>query len=302
MTVFSVQQVASGAYSHTIWHYDNDGHNNLALFVDGFPDNLFNIQVNDAGLGNITNPLLNDDIPHLIGFASNASSAEIYMDATNVLTVPGQPQLPGYGAMMIGMDADGSEAQDGGNQLKGNVGEVIMFSKKLTALDQQKVGSYLALKYGISLRSNYIASDGSTSMWTDNSDGYDQDIFGIGRDDASGLNQKVSKSVSDGTVLTVSLDADFTSADNDAGRTTEHTNDLQFLTIANNGAALAPQLTEVDAASGFNVRLAREWKVDATGNFTQNISLKFEGSDDEWTLYKDNDGDFFIGCYCFGYA
>ena len=299
MTVFSVQQVDSGKYSHTIWHYDNDGHNNLALFVDGAPNNKFNIQVNDVVLGTITNPLLNDDIPHLIGFASNASSAEIYMDAAKVLTVSGQPQLPGSGAMMIGMDADGSEAQDGGNQLKGNVGEVIMFNKKLSASDQQKVGSYLALKYGISLSSNYIASDGTTSMWTNESDGYNQDVFGIGRDDASGLNQKISKSVSAGTVLTVALDADFISANNDVERT-GHTNNLQFLTIANNGAALAPQFTEVDQASGFNVRLAREWKVDATDNFTQNISLKFEGSDDEWTLYKDSDGDFSSGATALG--
>nr|WP_320022526.1 MBG domain-containing protein [uncultured Draconibacterium sp.] len=299
MTVFSVQQVDSGKYSHTIWHYDNDGHNNLALFVDGAPDNKFNIQVNDVVLGTITNPLLNDDIPHLIGFASNASSAEIYMDAAKALTVSGQPQLPGSGAMMIGMDADGSEAQDGGNQLKGNVGEVIFFNKKLSASDQQKVGSYLALKYGISLSRNYIASDGTASMWTNDSDGYNQDVFGIGRDDASGLNQKISKSVSAGTVLTVALDADFISANNDVERT-GHTNNLQFLTIANNGAALAPQFTEVDQASGFNVRLAREWKVDATDNFTQNISLKFEGSDDEWTLYKDSDGDFSSGATALG--
>ena len=303
VTVFSVQKVASGAHSHCVWHYDDKGVNNLAVFIDGrttdHPDR-FNITVNKNSLGDLTNPVLNDDTPHLLGFASNASSAEVYVDTGYVQTSEGQSPLPGSGAMMIGLDADEAEAQDGDNHLKGNVGEVIMFNKKLSTLDQQKVGSYLALKYGISLTGNYIASDGTTSMWADDSDGYDQNIFGIGRDDASGLNQKVSKSVSAGTVLTVALDADFTSANNDTERTTEHVNDLQFLTIANNGEAVTPQFSEVDEASGFNVRLAREWKVDATGNFTQNISLKFEGSDDEWTLYKDNDGDFSSGATALG--
>lgn len=300
MSVFSVQQVASGVYSHTVWHYNNDGYNDLAFFIDGSTTgNEFNITVNYSSLGNLTTPVLTDDIPHLVGFTSNASSAQIYVDAATVLNVGGRSQLAANGALMIGLDADGAEAQDGDNHLKGNIGEVIMFRKKLSDLDRQKVESYLALKYGISLNSNYVASDGTTSIWTDDSDGYNKDIFGIGRDNASGLNQKVSKSANAGTILTVALDADFTSANNDASRTTEHNNDLQFLTVANNGAALTPQFTEVNATSGFNVRLAREWKVDAS-NFTQNISLRFEGLDDEWTLYKDNDGDFSSGVTALG--
>nr|WP_321357917.1 MBG domain-containing protein [uncultured Draconibacterium sp.] len=299
VTVFSVQQVASGAHSHCVWHYDDKGFNDLAVFIDGDPTNQFNITVNRNSLGNIADPVLNDDTPHLLGFASNNSSAEIYVDAFKVQTSGGQTQLPGPGAMMIGLDADNAEAQDGGNLLNGNVGEVIMFNKKLSAPDQQKVGSYLALKYGISLSSNYIASDGTTSMWADDSDGYDQNIFGIGRDDASGLNQKVSKSVSAGTVLTVALDADFISANNDTERATEHANDMQFLTIADNGAALTPQTLEVDMQLGFNLRLAREWKVDAT-NFTQSVNMKFEGYNDEWTLFKDEDGDFSSGAIAIG--
>ncbi|MDM8159582.1 C-type lectin domain-containing protein, partial [Labilibaculum sp. K2S] len=299
MSVFSVQQVASGTYSHTVWHYDNDGDNDLAFFINGGTDYKFNITVNNASLGDLTVPVLNDDVSHLVGFTSNASSSEIYADAVDILNVGGQSQLPANGALMIGLDADNAEAQDGGNHLKGNIGEVVMFRKKLSDLDRQKVESYLSLKYGITLPGNYVASDGTTKMWTDDGDGYAQDIFGIGRDDASGLNQKVSKSVNAGSILTMSLDADFTTANNDAGRTTEHTYDLQFMTVANNGAALTTQTTELAVASGFNVRLAREWKVDAT-NFAQNISMKFEGYDETWSIIATTDGDFSTGVITIG--
>ena len=303
MTVFSVQQLVPGAYSHCVWHYNNNGSNDLALFIDGGTDNKFNVTVNNATLGNLTTPVLNDDISHLVGFTSNASSSEIYVDAANVLTTTGQSQLPANGALMIGLDADGAEAQDGGNHLKGNIGEVLMYRQKMSDTDRQKVQSYLALKYGITLdqtsATDYLASDGTNKMWTNDNDGYATDIFGIGRDDASGLNQKVSKSVNDGSILTVALDANFTLANNDASRTTEHTNDKQFLVIANNGAALTTQETELDATTGFNIRLAREWKVDAT-NFTQNISMKFEGYDETWSLIATADGNFSSGVTTIG--
>ncbi|WP_461637022.1 MBG domain-containing protein [Labilibaculum euxinus] len=172
--------------------------------------------------------------------------------------------------------------------------EYIIYASDLSATEIKEVESYLALKYGITLNqttaTNYLASDG-TVIWSANDNaGYTTDIFGIGRDDASGLNQKVSKSVNAGSILTIALNEDFNSANNDAGRTT-HANDLQFLTVANNGAVLTPQVTELDATTGFNIRLAREWKVDAT-NFAQNISMKFEGYDEDWSIIATSDGDF----------
>ena len=52
--------------------------------------------------------------------------------------------------------------------------------------------SYLAIKYGITLSDNYLASDG-TSFWNINGT-YSEDIAGIGRDDCAELHQKQSKS------------------------------------------------------------------------------------------------------------
>jgi len=131
-------------------------------------------------------------------------------------------------------------------------------------------------------------------MWADDNDGYDSDIFGIGRDDNSGLDQRISKSVNTNSILTIALDADFTTANTGASRSTTHTNDRQFLTLANNGSPISTQSTEIDGTT-YNVRIAREWKVDRTTNFNQAINMKFEGFDETWTLIKDSDDDFTSG-------
>ena len=201
--------------------------------------------------------------------------------------------------MRIGADI----AVETGEFWTGNIAEVVVYTANVSASDQQKIDSYLALKYGISLdqtdATDYLASDGTAIWEAANNTGYTTDIFGIGCDDASGLNQKVSKSANDGSILTLALDADFTSANNDASRTTEHASDLQFLMVADNGAALTTQTTELEAASGFNVRLAREWKVDAT-NFAQNVSMKFNGYDENWSLIATANGDFSSGVTVIG--
>ncbi|WP_461631437.1 MBG domain-containing protein [Labilibaculum euxinus] len=211
----------------------------------------------------------------------------LYLDGTFETQTSTFNSLAGSNDGYLGF---GANPQDFSAASTTDIAEYIIYAADLSDTEVKEVESYLALKYGISKTDDYLASDGST-IWsaTDNT-GYDNDIFGIGRDDASGLNQKVSKSVNDGSILTVALDADFTLANNDAGRTT-HANDLQFLTVANNGAVLTPQVTELDATTGFNIRLAREWKVDAT-NFAQNISMKFEGYDEDWSIIATSDGDF----------
>jgi gliding motility-associated-like protein len=292
-TVFSVHLVAPG-YDNTVWHYGADGDNDLALFINGGNPRRFTFQVNNSTVVDVRDPYLDDNIPHMVGFAANATSTETYVDAFEVDSSGGQSQLPGNGAIMLGLDADGAEAQDGNNHLNGIIGEVLIYSQKLSNSDRQKVQSYLALKYGLSLDQtvvfNYVDSNG-TPFWTNDNDGYYHDVFGIGRDDASGLNQKVASSANTGSIITIALDNNFTDDNQAESRTTLHSNDKQFFMVANNGAALTTQTTELDPTSGLNVRLAREWKVDAT-NFTQNISLKFEGYDESWSLIATADGNF----------
>ena len=86
---------------------------------------------------------------------------------------------------------------------QGTIQEIIILkanSSHLTASDMQKLQSYLAIKYGITLSAgagDYVASDG-TVVWdrtTTLNNGFQNNLFGIGRDDNSGLNQVQSSSI-----------------------------------------------------------------------------------------------------------
>ncbi|MEQ6119680.1 invasin domain 3-containing protein, partial [Reichenbachiella sp. MALMAid0571] len=179
----------------------------------------------------------------------------------------------------------------GGGSTYGQSGwgqEIIEYSVVLSQTDRQKINSYLAIKYGSTLSHNYLASD-ATPVWTLGG-GYDNDIFGIARDDNSGLDQRVSKSILSDAVVTIALDNDFISANNDAGRSTTHTSDMQFLVIGNNGGTLTNQSSELDLLE-YQVRLVREWRVDNTGSVGA-VNLKFDGFNEDWYLVTTTDGDF----------
>ena len=189
--------------------------------------------------------------------------------------------------------------------LNADVQEFIIIGD-LNVTQRQQVESYLAIKYGVTLdqsivstndgTGDYVLSDGTVVYDAHNGteiNTFNNDIFGIGKDDDSGLEQRISKSVNNNTILTVSTDTNFT-AEN-----TTHTNvsaDLSFITFANNsGVALAEQISELPNGHIANTGINREWQVQRT-NFNQDIHLKFEGYDANWHLYKKAaDGDFSTG-------
>jgi hypothetical protein len=83
----------------------------------------------------------------------------------------------------------------------GTIQEILMLSKPgnaaMPVADIKKIQSYLAVKYGITLllqsaSDNYVNSS-NASVWNYDSN-YNSSIFGLGRDDASGLYQKQSQS------------------------------------------------------------------------------------------------------------
>ena len=62
---------------------------------------------------------------------------------------------------------------------------------------------------------------------------FNNDIAGIGQDDASGLDQKISKSVNTGALITIATTNNFTDANTSTGRTS--LGDGNFLTWSHNG-------------------------------------------------------------------
>jgi len=182
----------------------------------------------------------------------------------------------------------------------GNIAEAIVYNAgHATGTEKQQIESYLALKYGITLdqatATAYLASDGTSKMWGESVNAaYNKDIFGIGRDDDQALDQRVSKSVNSGSVMTVALDDDFVSANTSATRTTTFANDLEFVTLANNGSPTTTQVTEIAGndsnGTPFGARISREWQVQNPAALT-GMNVKFDGFAG-FELIQSTDSDF----------
>ncbi|MEC3875654.1 beta strand repeat-containing protein, partial [Chryseobacterium salviniae] len=198
-------------------------------------------------------------------------------------------------AFAIGARSDGAA-----NFFTGDIPEVIAYGGKSTASELIRIESYLAIKYGITKTGDYQNSSSAVIWDATANTGYNNNIAGIMRDNASALHQKVSRSVNSGTILTIATNADFASA-NSAGTRTNITNDLSSLVIGDDNGTVTRVTTNL--ASGFNTRITRIWRVQAT-NYTQAVSLQFNGLDTSnftWNLvYKAADANFTAGSTTLG--
>lgn len=151
---------------------------------------------------------------------------------------------------------------DGG--INGYFAEIIVFDASLSNTERQRVESYLAIKYGITLTStiNYVRSDGTTIYpSTGSHSGYVNDIAGIGEDDDSGLDHDNSKSQNANSVVRV-----YNPDELDNGN---------FLVWgSNNGSLTIPNTTDVDGTT-IKRRLSRVWRVAETGN-VGNFTIEFD--------------------------
>lgn len=157
-----------------------------------------------------------------------------------------------------------------GNEYVGNISEVIGYTSRLGDVDRQKVESYISIKYGITYMNdantngrNYLNSSGTTIWDTTTNANYNNNIFAIGRDDVSALNQKQSKSVNTGVQPIFSLGSTFA---NNATNPSVFTANNSFLFAGSNTGA-ARFFTPITAPVGINVnnRFSRAWKVQETG-------------------------------------
>ncbi|MBF0577151.1 hypothetical protein [Dysgonomonas sp. GY617] len=84
------------------------------------------------------------------------------------------------------------------NEFDGNIEELIILSAPLgtniDATELQKINTYLAVKYGLTISGDFILKDNSIIWEKGRYGNYDGDVFGVGRDDASSIYQKQSRS------------------------------------------------------------------------------------------------------------
>jgi hypothetical protein len=142
----------------------------------------------------------------------------------------------------------------------GNIGEVIAYQRDLTEPEKQRVRSYVAIKYGLTLPHNYIASNATTIFWdiTANT-GYNNNIAGIARDDHGSLNQRQSHSINAGRQVLISTPG----LANSNATNASLLSDQQFLLWGDNNLAKAPTVA-IAGVSGVNYRFASIWKVQNT--------------------------------------
>jgi hypothetical protein len=156
----------------------------------------------------------------------------------------------------------------------GYINEIIIYNRVLTTLEKDQIHTYLAVKYG-------LAASASNHLYY-NESGFNNDIFGIGKDFASqGLNVTTSNSVSADDIMEV--------------RTPSSLDDGDYLVFGNNNGAntFAPH-----AGSNclYSSKLSRTWKCNRV-NDPGTVSLRFDMtgitgfSSDKLALVIDTDGD-----------
>src|SRR5690606_26035988 len=150
----------------------------------------------------------------------------------------------------------------------GHLGETIIYGAgSLTETERRRVDSYLAIKYGITLgrvESNpYLASD-ETIIWDGSiATAYNNNIFGVAKDDIGLFEQKVSRSVNTaGSMLAVATTDNFTLPNADASRT-GFTNDKTYFLLGDNNTTATP-LVNLTVAGNDGQRIQRIWLAQRT--------------------------------------
>ncbi|WP_409515154.1 beta strand repeat-containing protein, partial [Chryseobacterium sp.] len=151
------------------------------------------------------------------------------------------------------------------NFVSGKIPEAIMYSRGLSASELLRVHSYIAIKYGITLdqstAQNYLAGDGTTIFWNATANtGYNNNIAGIGRDDASALSQKQSQSVNSGIQPVIGNGNIF---DTNANNTNSFGADKTFMMWGSDTGSAS--FATPFAFGSSNFRMTRIWKVQETG-------------------------------------
>ena len=148
---------------------------------------------------------------------------------------------------------------------EGEISEFIIYTGIPTSAELTRIQSYLAIKYGITLdqttATNYVSSSGTTVYAaTTSHNSYRTTITGIGRDDASALDQQKSRNRSSDEIVTMDKGGSFGS-------------DLSFVVWGSNGDSRLG--TTTGAHPSYQYVIERDWKVDLTGS-PGTVSVSFD--------------------------
>lgn len=227
------------------------------------------------GISSSTIAQINASQTYLLGIRDNAdvaTSTEMYVDgleqadlvANAILTSADQDYNVGNFTQAT-TDAFGVNGF-----FDGQIGEIISYSVRPTLAEHNRIQSYLAVKYGVTLDNSgggtagdYMSASNVTPIW-DASDysTYHNDVAGIGRDDLSCLNQKQSQSVNSGSIVAIGLGGIETN--NAANANTFLTDDTFMLWGDDADFANQANANTSDLPATVTERMERIWRVNET--------------------------------------
>lgn len=209
----------------------------------------------------------------MLTFDYNCRQREAYKAGTSIGTLisPARAALS-YNNALAYQRTGNLEFYDGG------IAEIITYANTShSTTTREKVQSYLAIKYGITLPHNYLASN-NTVVWNRATNAaYNNNIIGIGRDNNGALVQKQSKSTSSSAdILTVYIGP--TKKDNQTTNTGNMTaGDLSFFMVgSNNDLPLNKWPGNTEKPASICCRIFREWLVQKTNFTNTDIKLEFD--------------------------
>jgi len=243
-----------GGGSATTWQYDHSSNEILTGFGNTVR-RAWDPRTAPAGgpTRSVNDPLIYNELSKPGEWTARFNGLTNFTTATNTVNFDTSPS----GHTYIG-------AAHNSRFVDGNLSEVIAFRRDLSPADRDRVQSYMAVKYGMTLGTtssplNYKASN-DTAIWTGSAT-YQNNITGIGRDDISMLNQKQSKSENPTGLVTIGHGN--TIAVDNASNSNNFTDDRDFLLFGDNNGNLAWSATGAPAGQQ---KLGRVFRVQNTGS------------------------------------
>jgi hypothetical protein len=176
---------------------------------------------------------------------------------------------------LIGLNFDGTEG------LGGSIAEIIVYNGPLSSTQSENVFSYLSLKYGISLGGTLISSAGTTIWDASANSAYNNQVFGLGTDNSSGL----SITQANNSITGVGDGSGQSGAGNVILSLASPAADQSFLFVGNNAGSLTESTTGAPATpAGLNI-FGRTWKTQNTNSTGPvNVSIDYTGLAHDGTL------------------
>ncbi|GAA3622468.1 LamG-like jellyroll fold domain-containing protein [Flavivirga jejuensis] len=268
MTVFTVAEGQSGVQKQIL--NLNGGDNIIIEYLDATP--TFRARMYDGvNTGEIsTSTDVADGTTYIANYDvySNTDS-ELFINGSSV----GKDATNAY-APTSPIANIGGHPSNTAKRWDGGIAEVIVYNGSITNTERDKIESYLAIKYGVTLGTNgtsqdYVDSDGRVIWDQLDNVGFNYNVTGIGQDDVAELNQKQSKSINTTDDITIGI-KDI--ATNNSTNTNSFLADKTFLMWGHDdGATTATTDITKDFGAGTGVTssvsvtpIIRKWKMVVT--------------------------------------